>query len=298
MYSSSFIIFLGFQALLFPQLEGKGVRKMVTQKNFQLETYESPSLNEEECGNGYTCTYDSKCNAYGCAPTGNASKIVCCSVGQQNQENTENNCCGEMLDSTNRYFKQDKIPYCPANGATGEGCVRQMQKKEEECGDGFTCIIDSRINAYGCASTSNTSDAVCCSAGMRDICSQPGEECGKWCVDCSLEDHCQLQPGQLPYCPGNGATGYGCVRNVNSMEEECGNGFTCVHDDRVVAYGCAPVDDLSNMVCCSEGQACEEPGQECGKWCVDCSSSIPCNLKPGQLPYCPAKGATGAGCVR
>ena len=33
--------------------------------------------------------------------------------------------------------------------------------------------------------------------------------------------------------------------------------------------------------------------------CVDCSRSTdPCHLKPGQLPYCPANGASGDGCVR
>ena len=32
---------------------------------------------------------------------------------------------------------------------------------------------------------------------------------------------------------------------------------------------------------------------------VDCSRSVdPCHLKPGQLPYCPANGASGDGCVR
>ena len=31
----------------------------------------------------------------------------------------------------------------------------------------------------------------------------------------------------------------------------------------------------------------------------DCSSlTDPCHLKPGQLPYCPANGASGDGCVR
>ena len=169
---------------------------------------------------------------------------------------------------------------------------------EEECGDGFTCIIDERINAYGCASiTSNTSSAVCCSAGMSDICNQPGEECGKWCVDCSGQDPCPLKPGQVPYCPGNGATGDGCIRILDDMDEECGDGFTCSHDDSH-GYGCAPLHDTMHLVCCSQGQGCDEPGQECGKWCVDCSTSTSCHLKPGQLPYCPANGATGAGCVR
>ena len=246
-------------------------------------------LDEEECGDGFTCTYDSECNAYGCAAIGNETKIVCCSVGQE----ADKNCCTEDPGSIS--FKK-KLPFCPANGASGEGCVRDLNEKEEECGDGFTCIIDNRIDAYGCASISNTSNAVCCSAGMIDICKQPGEECGKWCVDCSHQDPCVLRPGQVPYCPGNGATGDGCIRMLESMDEECGDGFRCTHDDHHF-YGCAPINNMTNMVCCSQGQGCEEPGQECGKWCVDCTPPD-CDLKPGQLPYCPANGATGSGCVR
>merc|ERR1711976_857298 len=78
-------------------------------------------------------------------------------------------------------------------------------------------------------------------------------------------------------------------------EEECGSGFTCVFDQRIVAYGCAPLSNLSATACCSIGQGCNQDGQqECGKWCVDCSRSTdPCHLKPGQLPYCPANGASG-----
>ena len=48
----------------------------------------------------------------------------------------------------------------------------------------------------------------------------------------------------------------------------------------------------------STGQGCEQSGQECGKWCVDCTNSKPCKLNPGQIPYCPANGASGEGCVR
>jgi len=129
-----------------------------------------------------------------------------------------------------------------------------------------------------------------------DICKQPGEECGKWCVDCSHQDPCVLKPGQVPYCPGNGATGDGCIRMLESIDEECGDGFRCTHDDHHF-YGCAPINNMTNMVCCSQGQGCEEPGQECGKWCVNCTPPD-CDLKPGQLPYCPANGATGSGCVR
>ena len=263
---------------------------MVEQHKFIKSHHNKQGYDEEECGDGYTCTYDSDCNAYGCAPIANISNTVCCSAGQ----GTDNNCCGE--GPVPKYFNK-KLPFCPANGASGEGCVREANEKEEECGDGFTCIIDNRINAYGCAPISNTSNAVCCSAGMIEICTKPGEECGKWCVDCSHQDPCILKPGQVPYCPGGGATGDGCIRMLENMDEECGDGFRCTHDDHHF-YGCAPIDNITNMVCCSQGQGCEEPGQECGKWCVDCSLPGPCNLKPGQLPYCPANGATEAGCVR
>ena len=80
---------------------------------------------------------------------------------------------------------------------------------------------------------------------------------------------------------------------------ECGDGFECIFDQRIVAYGCAPMTNLSQTVCCSIGQGCDEPGQECGKWCVDCSTQpSSCQLESGQIPYCPANGATGEGCVR
>ena len=49
-------------------------------------------------------------------------------------------------------------------------------------------------------------------------------------------------------------------------EEECGSGFTCVFDQRIVAYGCAPLSNLSATACCSIGQGCNQAGQECGKW--------------------------------
>ena len=277
-----------------PEIDCTGMRNLIRKSGASMSRYDTLTLEEEECGDGYTCTYDSECNAYGCAPITNISSIVCCSAGQQSVGKESNNCCDE--DSGSKYFKE-KLPYCPANGATGEGCVRKTDVTEEECGDGFTCIIDDRINTYGCAPISNTSSAACCSAAMSDICNQPGEECGKWCVDCSDQEPCPLKPGQVPYCPGNGATGDGCIRILNNMEEECGDGFTCSHDDSH-GYGCAPLHDTAHLVCCSDGQGCDEPGQECGKWCVDCSPPTTCHLKPGQLPYCPANGATGGGCVR
>ena len=167
---------------------------------------------------------------------------------------------------------------------------------EEGCGDGYTCSIDD-VHGYGCEAISNSTGLVCCSAGQPQ---------SKWCVDCSdtnsTKPPCNLQPGQLPYCPANGATGSGCVRleSIKQLDividgEECGDGYMCSHDDHH-GYGCA---NSTDMVCCSEGQGCDEPGQECGKWCVDCSASKgPCHLQAGQLPYCPANGATGPGCVR
>ena len=88
------------------------------------------------------------------------------------------------------------------------------------------------------------------------------------------------------------------MRKISALGEECGEGFTCTFDQRVDAYGCAPDNDQERMLCCSIGQGCEQPGEECGKWCIDCSSTTPCVLKPGQLPYCPANGVTGEGCVR
>jgi len=55
----------------------------------------------------------------------------------------------------------------------------------------------------------------------------------------------------------------------------------CIFDQKIIAYGCAPTTNLTNTVCCSTGQGCENPGQECGKWCGK------------KIPYCPANGATG-----
>ena len=56
--------------------------------------------------------------------------------------------------------------------------------------------------------------------------------------------------------------------------------------------------NATNILFYSTGQGCEQSGQECGKWCVDCTNSKPCKLNPGQIPYCPANGASGEGCVR
>ena len=35
-----------------------------------------------------------------------------------------------------------------------------------------------------------------------------------------------------------------------TCEEECGDGFNCVFDQRIIAYGCAPVSNLSATICC------------------------------------------------
>ena len=78
-------------------------------------------------------------------------------------------------------------------------------------------------------------------------------------------------------------------------QEGCGSGYTCTYDQRIEAYGCAPLTNTSKMVCCSAGQQNQSPEQ----WCVDCSNpGKPCHLEPGQLPFCPANGVTGSGCVR
>ena len=48
---------------------------------------------------------------------------------------------------------------------------------------------------------------------------------------------------------------------VSIFEEECGDGFMCIFDQKIIAYGCAPTTNLTNTVCCSTGQGCENPGQ-------------------------------------
>ena len=35
----------------------------------------------------------------------------------------------------------------------------------------------------------------------------------------------------------------------------------CIFDQKIIAYGCAPTTNLTNTVCCSTGQGCENPGQ-------------------------------------
>ena len=79
---------------------------------------------------------------------------------------------------------------------------------------------------------------------------------------------------------------YLLFKGASVFGEECGDGFMCIFDQKIIAYGCAPNTNLTNTVCCSTGQGCENPGQECGKWCGK------------KIPYCPANGATGEGCVR
>ena len=67
-------------------------------------------------------------------------------------------------------------------------------------------------------------------------------------------------------------------------EEECGPYFTCTAN---AVYGCAPLTNHSNMVCCSDGQ---QGLKGVDKYCDD--------TDPTKLPFCPGGGATGAGCVR
>ena len=73
--------------------------------------------------------------------------------------------------------------------------------------------------------------------------------------------------------------------DTNIEQEGCGSGYTCTYDQRIEAYGCAPLTNTSKMVCCSAGQQNKSPEQ----WCVDCSNpGKPCHLESGQLPFCPA----------
>ena len=74
---------------------------------------------EEECGAGYTCTVDRRPRVgggeYGCAPIDNVSTFVCCSAAQQDLPGIEKWC-----SDTDR----TKVPFCPAGGASGGGCLR------------------------------------------------------------------------------------------------------------------------------------------------------------------------------
>mmetsp|Transcript_35150 Transcript_35150/g.100640 ORF Transcript_35150/g.100640 Transcript_35150/m.100640 type:complete len:197 (-) Transcript_35150:50-640(-) len=81
-----------------------------------------------------------------------------------------------------------------------------------------------------------------------------------------------------------GWVGPGWTYNGHENEEDCGPGFTCVAG---FAYGCAPINDSANIVCCSDGQ---QGLSGISKWCND--------EDPTKLPFCPARGATGGGCIR
>ena len=74
---------------------------------------------------------------------------------------------------------------------------------------------------------------------------------------------------------------------LSLAEESCGENYTCV----AYPYGCAPISNASDMVCCSAGQR-GEPGVNA--FCSDQDKS--------KLPFCPVttpeSGATGDGCVR
>ena len=78
------------------------------------------SVNEKECGDGYTCSHDG--DAYGCvknyAPPG--SPIVCCSAGQS----------VEACDGTSSPIHP--LPFCPFGGATGGGCVRDLKRNSKD----------------------------------------------------------------------------------------------------------------------------------------------------------------------
>lgn len=243
------------------------------------------ALAVEECGDGYYCTH---VGAYGCAklPMSQGNPMVCCSIGER------------LVDCTQAGGGKP-LPYCPAGGATGTGCSRYMNAATrrdghlserqttltEECGDGYACTMNGRT--YGCAAEPLTvnSTLVCCSAGQPEY----------FCKEASQTST------PLPYCPAGGATGGGCVRaedagqtkqtafavrgesDKEAFEEECGEGYTCV---ATIAYGCAklPVTKNFTMVCCSQGVPL--------KYCAESSPTS----EP--LPYCPAGGATGAGCLR
>ena len=235
-----------------------------------------PSFALEECGDGYMCAM---CDSgYGCAPVSGGA-CVCCSAGQPTQY------CKESNGST--------LPACPANGAPGSGCIRALHEAqrekvsfEEECGDGYTCVVKG---AYGCAKIPATSDSplVCCSVGQsKDDCTQASQN-----------------GTVLPYCPSGGATGEGCLREPQkhkkesadldeqrapesdeTLLEECGPGYTC--EATKYAYGCAKMPVSAGnftLVCCTGGQ----PEKLCAM-----------SSKTGNLPYCPAGGATGGGCLR
>jgi len=81
-----------------------------------------------------------------------------------------------------------------------------------------------------------------------------------------------------------GWVGPGLTYNHHGNEEECGPGYTCVFG---CVYGCAPINDTARMVCCSEGQQGLSGTSKC------CSDE-----DPTKLPFCPARGARGSGCVR
>ena len=76
------------------------------------------SVNEEECGAGYTCDHDG--DAYGCskisAPSG--APMVCCSGGQTI----------EQCNSTSSPLHP--LPFCPSGGATGGGCIRVTERSK------------------------------------------------------------------------------------------------------------------------------------------------------------------------
>lgn len=65
----------------------------------------------EGCGEGFMCV----AWPYGCAPANNESHMVCCSAAQQGEPGID-----EYCSNTDK----NKVPFCPAGGAKGQGCVR------------------------------------------------------------------------------------------------------------------------------------------------------------------------------
>lgn len=169
------------------------------------------------------------------------------------------------------------------------GCAR-LATADDECGDGYSCAWCNGV--YGCMSNSDRR-CVCCSQEQTE-------------ADCAKAGNGSV----LPTCPAGGATKQGCVRAKRlasedhqfehqlgkrdsaiegvqaeqAFGEDCGDGYSCI--ERRLAYGCAkePITPDSQMVCCSTGDSKAE-----------CATASNGNVS---LPFCPAGGATGPGCLR
>ena len=136
--------------------------------------------------------------------------------------------------------------------------VRSDAGSDSECGDGFLCTFDQGIEAYGCASALNASDVVCCSQGQE-------------AAGCSTHP----QGAQLPFCPSNGATGTGCVRN-----ERIATASPCT-----TRASCSDHGDCVNQQCRCDpntgwyGETCEKSSGAKGictdTRCANCMHIIP-----------------------